>query len=328
VILRSLAKTCIASAYTWSGATRWLSRTDAAALPFIAGYHRVVQNFEDAARRTIPSMLISAKTFEKHLDWIGRRFDFVSLDDIGLHLENERRFSRPTAAITFDDGYADVYHNAFPILKRKGIPAAVFVVTDLVGTKQTQVYDRLYAQLAQSSPFPFSAMTAILTTKPQREVVSEMTSLQTEGLIPQQHIDEFLPLSWEMIEEMQLSDITFGSHTKSHVLLTSEAFDEAGRQLSESKQVLEKRLKRRVDHFAYPDGRFNSSIVDAVNKAGYRFAYTICQQHDARFPLLTISRKILWEKACTNLLGQFSAAVMRCHADGIFDHNGACEHVH
>jgi peptidoglycan/xylan/chitin deacetylase (PgdA/CDA1 family) len=328
VILRSLAKTCVASAYTWSGATRWLNPTDSTVTPFIAGYHRVVRNFDDAAHRTIPSMLISTRTFEKHLDWMGRQFDFVSLDDIGLHLENGRRFSRPAAAITFDDGYADVFHNAFPILKRKGIPAAVFVVTDLIGTRQAQIYDRLYAHLLQSSPAPFSAMTALLTTTPQQELLKQIPALDSPGLIPREQVEELLPLSWEMIEEMQRSDITFGSHTNSHVLLTSEPLQEARRQLTDSKKILETRLKRPVEHFAYPDGRFNKTILEAVKTAGYRFGYTICQTRDVGFPLLTISRKVLWEKACTDLLGRFSPSVMRCQTDGIFDRNGACEHVH
>jgi peptidoglycan/xylan/chitin deacetylase (PgdA/CDA1 family) len=144
--------------------------------------------------------------------------------------------------------------------------------------------------------------------------------------IPQEWRDEFMPLSWEMIDEMQRSHIEFGSHTSSHVLLTSERLDEVHRQLFESKRTLERRLKRRVDHFAYPDGRFNRSILEAVDKAGYRFAYTICPIRDARFPFLTIPRKVLWEKACTNVFGQFSPSMMRCHTGGIF--KAVCEHTH
>jgi peptidoglycan/xylan/chitin deacetylase (PgdA/CDA1 family) len=273
-------------------------------------------------------MLISSQMFEKHLDWLGRRFRFVSLDDVGSHLENGRHFTGPAAAITFDDGYADVYHNAFPILKRKGIPAGVFVVTDLIGSRRIQVHDRLYACLAQTGSWSFASMTAMLTGMPQSDIVKRLEVMESSSAKQSETLNEFLPLSWDMIEEMQRSNITFGSHTKSHVLLTSERSDEAKRQLAESKQILEERLKKRIDHFAYPDGRFNSSILSAVKTAGYRFAYTICPQTDPHFPLLTIPRKVLWEKACTNVLGRFSSALMRCHADGVFDEKNACGHIH
>src|SRR5688572_31047505 len=36
------------------------------------------------------------------------------------------------------------FDNAVPILKRKGIPAASFVVTDLIGRSAWQMHDKLY----------------------------------------------------------------------------------------------------------------------------------------------------------------------------------------
>ena len=46
-------------------------------------------------------------------------------------LEAGRQFWRPVA-ITFDDGGLDTYTEAFPVLQRYRLPAAVFVVTDWV----------------------------------------------------------------------------------------------------------------------------------------------------------------------------------------------------
>jgi peptidoglycan/xylan/chitin deacetylase (PgdA/CDA1 family) len=44
--------------------------------------------------------------------------------------------------ITFDDGYLDFATYAFPLLKRYGFSAAVFVVTDFVG--KTNYWDRIF----------------------------------------------------------------------------------------------------------------------------------------------------------------------------------------
>ena len=102
------------------------------------------------ARTEMPSMLTSRAMFERHLDCIGRHFQFVSLDEIGAHVLSGEPFTQPVAAITFDDGYQDVYENAFPVLERKGIPAAMFVVTDLVGRPFWQIHDKLYHLVAKA----------------------------------------------------------------------------------------------------------------------------------------------------------------------------------
>src|SRR5215813_1986621 len=148
-MLRSIGKTCFAAVYSLSYDAYGRSRRSRprAASPFIICYHRVVENFGRSAQTAIPSMLISTSMLERHIDWMAKRFKIVSLDEIGMQLEANSPGHRPLAAITFDDGYADVYHNGLPLLKRKGVPAAVFVVTDLVGTGRPQVFDRLYLLL-------------------------------------------------------------------------------------------------------------------------------------------------------------------------------------
>ena len=63
--------------------------------PLVLGYHRVVEDFGTAARTEMPSMLISASMFERHLEWLGRRFRFVSLDEIGEHAVTGVAFDDP-----------------------------------------------------------------------------------------------------------------------------------------------------------------------------------------------------------------------------------------
>ncbi|HYS26971.1 MAG TPA: polysaccharide deacetylase family protein, partial [Vicinamibacterales bacterium] len=130
--LRNRVKSAVASAIA-KAHDRGLAGARGQYQPLVIGYHRVVEDFEAEATVEMPSMLTSVGMFERHLDCLGRSFRFVSLDEIGDRLLNGLPFHEPVAAITFDDGYQDVYDLALPVLERKGIPAAMFVVTDLVG---------------------------------------------------------------------------------------------------------------------------------------------------------------------------------------------------
>jgi len=351
-MLRSISKTCFAAAYTLATAPK-----TAVADPFITCYHRVVENFEYSKRNAIPSMLISVRMLERHVDWLAKRFSIVSLDEMADHFQFGRAFPRPPAAITFDDGYADVYHHAYPLLMRKGIPFAAFVVTDLIGTDRPQIFDRLYLMLRLSDSRGtrpaqvvsaaleslglqpphlngpaqdecFRAMTILLTTLPKDAVEELIEALERSISFDKRALREFAPLTWSMIETMQRNGVTIGSHTKSHALLTSETLETARRELSESKQTLEMKLGVPARHFAYPDGRFNPPVVEAVKSAGYQFAYCSCRRADHNLPLLTIPRKVLWENSCINTLGRFSWSIMHCQTNWVFDQKDRCEHDH
>src|ERR1041385_315744 len=146
-MLRAIGKTCFAYVYTLADARRFYRRQRGGPTPFIVCYHRVVDNFKHSAMTAIPSMLISTRMFERQIEWLAKRFSFLSLDEIGSHIESGHQFQTPVAAVTFDDGYSDVYHHAYPLLKRKGIPATFFVVTGLIDSNRPQIFDRLYLLL-------------------------------------------------------------------------------------------------------------------------------------------------------------------------------------
>jgi len=333
--------------------------TGTSRLPIIISYHRVVENFEESARRSIASMLISIRMFEQHLDWIGRDYQFVSLDEIGSRLEAGTVSTRPTAAIAFDDGYSDVYHNAFPLLVKKGIPASVFVVTGLVGTRQMQIHDKLYLLLKsafsgarQSSrqvvellqnadavphkmeaigrlrPDAFLVTRALLDNVPQTQVDRMMQVLEARFGLGDGCNDGFRSLSWEMLEKMRSAGMTIGSHTRSHALLTNESRETMIEETTRSRRDLADRLRMNVQHFAYPDGRHNAEAASVVAAAGYSFAYGTCRQRDRKYPLMTIPRKVLWEKASVDAGGHFASAMMACQMNWVFDLGSRCGHDH
>lgn len=51
--------------------------------------------------------------------------------------------SKPIVCIQFDDNIRDVYQNAFPLMRERGIPGSVAVISDSVGLNNWNGYDRM-----------------------------------------------------------------------------------------------------------------------------------------------------------------------------------------
>jgi peptidoglycan/xylan/chitin deacetylase (PgdA/CDA1 family) len=353
---RRLLKDAMASAI-WRTRTLPIGRPSTSTPALVIGYHRVVEDMAAASRTDMPTMLTSRAMFERHIDWIGRHFDFVSLDDIGDRVERGVRFTRPVAAVTFDDGYLDVYENALPILKRKGIPSAMFVVTELVGQSAWQIHDHLYhlldkaygrwsdpweglsrvlaqadvpdaatPRLRAASRNPYSAVSTLLPSLAQADASRIVALLDAQigngtAAIPR-------TVTWPMVEEMQRAGVTIGSHTKTHVWLANESDEKVFDEVAGSKSDLERRIGKPVDHFAYPGGQFTERVVDIVARAGYRYAYTACEHHDSNHPTLTIERLLLWEGSSIGADGRFSSVILDCQTHGLWPPARRCQQIH
>lgn len=85
-------------------------------------YHRISNYFDD-----FNLMNVSIHNFEMHMKYIKEHYEIVSLEDLVKECSHDAK--RNQVAITFDDGYRDVYRNAFPILEKYQIPATVFITT-------------------------------------------------------------------------------------------------------------------------------------------------------------------------------------------------------
>jgi peptidoglycan/xylan/chitin deacetylase (PgdA/CDA1 family) len=78
------------------------------------------------------------ESFEHQMEYLKRRFKVVSLDDV-----TRGGLERNCIAVTFDDGFKDNHSIAYPILKRLGIPATVFVASSYVGERSMLSWDEI-----------------------------------------------------------------------------------------------------------------------------------------------------------------------------------------
>lgn len=82
-------------------------------------------------------------------------------------------------------------------------------------------------------------------------------------------------LTDDMAKEMLASGlISFGSHTESHMDLTTLPLDRLKEEVIQSKTDLEKMLGIPITAFCYPSGRYNDKTLELVKEAGYQFAVT------------------------------------------------------
>ncbi|MFN3870946.1 MAG: polysaccharide deacetylase family protein [Aquificaceae bacterium] len=86
-------------------------------------YHKVIK---------YPSFDLWWKTFDMELRFLKDFFRVVSLDEVLEYLSARKELPKRTVAITFDDGYADNYIYAYPLLKKHRLKATLFVASSRV----------------------------------------------------------------------------------------------------------------------------------------------------------------------------------------------------
>ena len=138
---------------------------------------------------------ISLKSFVRALKILKMRFKVVSLPEL---IEKNGGEGKPLAAITFDDGYTDNFVYAYPILKKMGIPAHLFITANRISDSKIRknLFDYWDGKVSEKELY-----------KPVSMYHGH------EEFIRNGYSKEFL--SWE--ELYQMKDVfTFGAHGGNH----------------------------------------------------------------------------------------------------------------
>jgi peptidoglycan/xylan/chitin deacetylase (PgdA/CDA1 family) len=127
-------------------------------------------------------------------------------------------------------------------------------------------------------------------------------------------------LGWEEIKKMGENQISFGSHARSHRILNYLALAEVKKELIESKQVIEEKIKGPANFFAYPNGDFTPQIKDLVKETGYLGACAVRKtgKKQDEIDLFALPRIGIHEGTSTGIGGKFSKALFACQLAGFF----------
>lgn len=327
-----LLKRSMKTAASIAGIGNRITRKHAGSVHVLA-YHRVVADIAKAENEAIYGIVISTETFRRHCEILKQNYEVVSLDDAAAFIRGEVRYSRPVAVITFDDGYADFYTEAFPVLRDLGLTATVFLPTGFIGADKPLAHDRLFWLLKTALESKTSVSngleragfvepkcdrllskgrlldaTDILVHQPDELRERMIAELELElASVLRPYPTEYSLLNWDQVSEMAAAGIDFGSHTVRHVVLSCESQETVTKELSESKAELESRLGRPVSSFAYPNGKVNDIIRVAAVDARYDIAVTTeTHMNSLGADLMMLGRTSLCEESTRGILGSYS----------------------
>lgn len=267
----------------------------------ILAYHRVMPT--DALESyPFDDQLISATPaqFEWQMRHLREHLHPVALRDVIAHLDDGAPLPPAAVAVTFDDGFADTYRYAFPVLKRYAIPATIFVSTGYIDSKEPFWFELAAYLVYHLQPhalvlpgghtFPtgdsreartrsLRQLDGILKDLPNAERIALIAdwTRRFAARITHDATDHSQPISWPQVREMAAAGIEFGSHTVTHPNLTCISDEDLNRELLDSKRILEDRLQRVIDSIAYPIGTpstFNTHVIEAIERHGYKLGLT------------------------------------------------------
>lgn len=294
-------------------ALQWMSPSGPRAKLSVLIFHRVLPEPD----KLFPDEM-HARRFDALCGWLASWFNVLPLDQAVAHLQTGTLPAR-AACITFDDGYADNYHVAMPILKRHGLTATFFIATgfldggrmwndtivESVRACQREMLDLSPLDLGQHELDTIDARRATIASLidqiKYRSVEERISATEQIARLAAVQLPCDLMMTSNEVKAMRQAGMQIGAHTVSHPILARLTDEQARMEIAGSKTFLERLLDERVGLFAYPNGKPNEDYtpqsVDVVR--GLDFDAAVSTQWGASGrgdDLLQIRRFTPWDQ--------------------------------
>ena len=155
----------------------------------ILSAHRVVRRRDSMSERDRADLDRGCPSFAEFaaaVHYLKSRYRFVSLGSCVDDLRHGRLPPTGALALTFDDGFADVYAEAFPFLVTENVPFTVFVTTDFVGRDDTMLSETQIREMAHSNLVEWgahgishAALTDLAPTAAEKEIAGSKERLES-----------------------------------------------------------------------------------------------------------------------------------------------------
>lgn len=279
-----------------SGALR-LAASFRGASAVILMYHSVLPDPSEQAD-SLGGIVHSELAFRGQMELLARDFHPISLELLLEHVRGGENLPKRSVAVTFDDGYADNYEVAMPILNQVGIPATFYATVDCIDNRKIPWPSRLRFAFRKTKLKAWTDSQAKawnLGNAGGREdaflamcdVCCKQSDARQEEFVHrvEQELEACLPdeagslmMSYDQLRALTRNGHVVGSHSMTHPNMAYLNEDEALRELTESKRRLESQLEGPIKHFSYPcpalSPHWSARTVEHSRAAGYESAVT------------------------------------------------------
>ena len=259
-----------------------------AGLLAVLTYHRVDE--PDAHPELHPGLLSATpEGFDDQMRRLAAAAHPVGLRDVLAARRAGSQLPARAVLVTFDDAYADFDRYAWPILRRNGVPAVMFVPTAFPDAARPFWWDRLHHAVTAAGPGRLATPwgTFALDDGPRHRLVrelrhrlkslphSEATSL-VETWCAELAVPEPPPhvLGWDALRRLAGEGLAVAPHTRNHPLLPRVDRSEAVAEVAGSLADLRARLGEAPPVLAYPSGAHDAVVRQAAGEAGIELAFT------------------------------------------------------
>jgi peptidoglycan/xylan/chitin deacetylase (PgdA/CDA1 family) len=272
---------------------KWLEASARACRGVVLMFHEVHED-DDAYLRELKTGCTASFLESIILQLRRDRWDIVTLDEALWRLEHDDP-SRRFAVLTFDDGYRDMLTRALAVLERYQAPFTAYVPTAAPTRKLYSWWLGLRALFQRHDRVAISGTEMLYECRANHEKircraeVSSWVHADYRRVFQLQATLRAYDISLETLNDAYFLDeaelrtlarhplVTIGAHTMSHAALGILDVEEARREMTGSRDYLERLLNRPIHHFAYPYGGLlacGSREFALAGDLGFRTAVT------------------------------------------------------
>ncbi|MFE2413603.1 polysaccharide deacetylase family protein [Kitasatospora sp. NPDC059408] len=234
-------------------------------------------------------------SFGAQLDRLRRLATPVSLAAVLQAVTEQRPLPPRSVLVTFDDADRSVLAHALPALDARGIPAAAFVISELIGTERPFWWHEAdflarhggrARSLDSDHPAQLLPRLKAMPDPDRRRSLHELR-VSADRRPPSQ--EQLTPAD---LRDLRDGGIAIGNHTQGHPCFGRCDDDTVRAEIAGAHEALTQWLGEPPIAFAYPDGGHDPRAETVLQELGYRLGFLSDHRLGPRIPShpLQISR--------------------------------------